>query len=98
MNTKGKKKADYVEVNTDEEEVKSVGGDKDGDDRDGSDEENEDGGKTIPQLKRGPPIGRPKKSLALTNPVAGPSMLPSTKKDSKTKKQVCFFLFKRNSL
>lgn len=93
MNTKGKKKADYVEVNTDEEEVKSVGGDNDGDDRDESDEENEDGEKNISQLKRGPPIGRPKNSLASTNPVAGPSTF-----DSKTKKQVCFSPFKGNSL
>ena len=108
-------KAEYVEVNSDEEEVKSERGlgdddkDKDGDEDDDKDKDDdkdddedkdedkddEDVGDGIRQLKYGPPIGKAKKNLASTVPVAGPSKLSATKKDSKTKNQVCFFPFKK---
>ena len=82
---KGKRKIDYVHVNTDDEEVQSDAGAAGGnDERSGDDEETR---KSTPP-KIGPPSGKPKKTGSSTQE-AGPSgtRQPGNKKDGKAAKQ-----------
>jgi hypothetical protein len=88
---KGKKKVGYVEVNSDDDEVKSLEDKQPTEEEDESEKENDEGDVT-PLVKIGPPGRKGPKSLAnahieQTPPqVAGPSKTSLPQMQSKSKK------------
>lgn len=90
---KGKRKIDYMEVDSNDEEVKTDGGEEEEDDVEVKEDDDgmpdEDDEEMSPVVKYGPPITKSKKNQLLTqidehaNAIAGPSKLRSGKQPLK---------------